>query len=156
MTQRDIHDLLAEHPFFEGLGADTLAFVAGCGTNVHLHDGAYLLREGEPADRMYVVRSGHVALEVSAADRDPTIIDTLEAGQVLGVSWLVPPHRWTCDARALGETSAISLDATCLRDKCDEDPALGYELMRRLAVVMQGRLRSARMRLLDVYSHGRR
>lgn len=153
MTLHDIHDLLAQHPFFAGLDDDTLEFVAGCGTNVHFHAGQYVFREGEPADRMYLVRSGHVALDITAADRDPMVIDTLGAGQILGVSWLVPPYRWTLDARAVEETSALSLDATCLRDKCDEDLALGYEFMQRLAAVMQRRLRSARVRLLDVYSH---
>lgn len=156
MTRRDIHDLLTEHPFFEGLDAATLELMAGCGQNVHVRAGEYLLREGTSADRMYMLRSGHVALEVTAPDRDPTIVDTLGAGEVVGVSWLVPPHRWACDVRAVDDVSAVRLDTTCLREKCDEDPALGYELMRRLAVVMQRRLRSTRVRLLDVYSHVRR
>lgn len=155
MTQRDIGALLAEHPFFVGLDDDTMAFVAGCGTNVHFRADEYVLREGQAANRMYVVRTGRIAIEITAPDRDAMVIDTLGTGEVVGVSWLVPPYRWTFDARAVEETNAVSLDATCLRDKCDEDPSLGYELMRRLAVVMQQRMRSARIRLLDVYSHAR-
>jgi CRP-like cAMP-binding protein len=81
------------------------------------------------------------------------MVQTVGEGEVLGVSWLFPPYRWQFDAHALEPTRAISFDATCLRAKCDEDPALGYELMQRLAETMSRRLRSARIRMLDLYSH---
>ncbi len=151
MAERGIRQLLEDHPFFSGLDAHTLEFVAGCGHNVHFDAGEYIFREGEPADRLYVLRSGRVALELAAADRDLLIVDTLGPDEVLGVSWLVPPHRWSFDGRALEPTSAISLDATCLRAKCVDDPQLGFALMQRLATVVYARLRSARLRLADVY-----
>jgi CRP/FNR family transcriptional regulator, cyclic AMP receptor protein len=155
MAAHDIRELLEQHPFFAGLDGDTLTFIAGCGTIAHFAAGEQILEEGQPADRMYVIRAGHVALEVVAPDRDPLVVDTLGAGEILGVSWLVPPYRWSFDAHALEPTRAISLDAVCLRAKCDDNPVLGYALMQRLAGVMQQRLRSARVRLLDVYSHAR-
>lgn len=155
MTVRDVRALLEDHPFFAGLDEATLEFIAGCGTNVAFGEGEHVLTEGQPADRMYVLRAGHVALETVAPDRDPTVVDTLGAGEILGTSWLVPPFRWSLDARAVEPTRAVSLDAVCLREKCDAEPQLGYQLMQRLAVVMQRRLRSARVRLLDVYSHPR-
>ena len=45
----------------------------------------------------------------------------------------------------------IALDARCLRAKCDEDPALGYELMKRFSSILHVRLQSARLQLMDVY-----
>ena len=67
-------------------------------------------------------------------------------------SWLVPPYRWTFDARATAETSAVAFDAACLRAKCAADPAVGYELQRFVGVMNQ-RLQSSRIRLLDIYGN---
>ena len=57
---------------------------------------------------------------------------------MLGWSWLFPPYLWSSDARAVGVTRAVALDGVCLRGKCDADPRLGYELMRRFAADHHG------------------
>jgi len=71
---------------------------------------------------------------------------------VLGWSWLVSPYRWHFSARVVEETRAIALDAKCLRGKCETDHELGYELLNRVLHVVEQRLQSTRMQLLDVYS----
>ena len=80
-------------------------------------------------------------------------IETLEAGEVLGWSWLFPPYRWHFDARALSLVRATIFDGACLRGKCEEDAQLGYDLMSRFAQVVIERLQSTRLRLLDVYGY---
>ena len=150
-----MQQLLGGHPFFSGLGDDALELVAGCATNVHFAPDEYLFRLGEPADRFFVVRHGRVALELHVPGAGQRVVDTVEEGQVLGWSWLVPPHRWFLDARAVTDTSAVSIDGVCLRDKCDDDPALGYAFMHRVSQVMYQRLQSSRVRLLDLYGGGR-
>ncbi len=105
-----------------GLDEAALDLIAGCATNLHVHPGTYLFREGEPADTFYVVRRGRVALEVHEPAGGARLLDTVEDGEELGWSWLVPPHRWFLDARAIDEASLISIDGRCLRGKCDEDP----------------------------------
>jgi hypothetical protein len=79
------------------------------------------------------------------------VVDTADAGDVVGWSWLVPPYTWLFDARAAEPAGALSFDGRCLRDKCEEDPRLGYELMKLVTQVMLTRLTAARVRLLDVY-----
>jgi len=152
---RSIQQLLMEHPFFAGLDDSTVSMLVGCSRNVHFRPGEYLFYEGEPADRFFVVRRGRVALDVHVLGQAEQIIDTLDEGEVVGWSWLVPPYRWFFDARAMQDVSAVAVDATCLRDKCDEDPALGYLMMQRVAQVMYHRLQSARVRLLDLYGADR-
>jgi CRP-like cAMP-binding protein len=152
---RSVQDLLAEHPFFEGLDEATVSLLVGCAANVHFHAGEYLFHEGEPADRFFVVRRGRVALDVHMPGQTGKVVDTVDEGGVVGWSWLVPPYRWFFDARAVHEVSAVAVDASCLRGKCEEDPALGYALMQRVAGVMYQRLQSARVRVLDLYGAGR-
>jgi hypothetical protein len=49
------------------------------------------------------------------------------------------------------EVHAIVFDGACLRDKCEADHDLGYELMKRFAQIITERLQATRLRLLDVY-----
>ena len=53
--------------------------------------------------------------------------------------------------RAVTETSAVALDGACLRERCEEDNALGYRLMKRFAQVAQQQLQQTRLQLLDLY-----
>lgn len=152
---RSIRDLLAAHPFFEGLPAADLELLAGCGHNEHLAAGAVLFEEGGEADRFFVIRRGRVALEVHAPGRPGIVVATLAEGDVVGWSWLFPPYRWQFDARVLDAVDLVVLDGTCLRGKCEDDTDLGYRLMRRFARLTQRRLQSTRLQLLDLYGEGR-
>ena len=78
-------------------------------------------------------------------------IETMEAGEVCGWSWLLPPYRWHFDVQALDLTRAIVFDGQCLRAKCEADHDLGYALMQRFAQVIVQRLQATRWQLLDLY-----
>ena len=152
---RTIGQLLGEAPVFAGIGDEYLELIAGCGQNVRLATDRRLFREGEPADTFYVVRHGAVALEIARPARPPVVVETLHDGDVVGWSWLVSPYRWHFDARAVEPTAGVAMDGACLRGKCAEDTALGFELMQRFSQVMVERLEATRMRLLDVYGDPR-
>jgi CRP/FNR family transcriptional regulator, cyclic AMP receptor protein len=151
MSVRGIGQLLAEHPFFAGLDEDALTLLAGCAENVHFRAGEVLFRSGTPADRFFIVRSGRIALELVAPGRAPLVVETADAGEVVGWSWLVPPYQWFCDGRAVEETGVVALDGACLRAKCETDPSLGFQLLSRVTDVMYDRLQATRVRLLDLY-----
>jgi CRP/FNR family cyclic AMP-dependent transcriptional regulator len=143
--------ILAEHPFFKGLEEPYLQLLIGCASNVRFNAGEVIFREGEEANRFYLIRQGKVAVETFAPGRGPIIIQTLGEGELVGWSWLIAPYRWRFDGRAVELTRAIALDGECLRGKCEEDHNLGYELMKRVAGVMERRLEATRLQLLDVY-----
>ena len=146
-----IETLLTEVPLFEGMGTDELELIAGCARNVRFDAGEVLFRQGDAADAFYVVRHGTVAIEAHAPPRSAMTIETLGAGEVIGWSWIVPPYRWNFDGKALSQVRATAFDGACLRGKCEEDPSLGYDLMKRFAHVMTERLAWTRLRLLDIY-----
>ena len=140
-----------QHPFFAGLGEDDITLLAGCARNVIFKAGTYLFHTGDPADEFYLIRHGRVALEISAPGRNPVTILTLGEGEVVGVSWLLPPYRWNYDARAVELVRAIGMDAKCLRTKCDSDHDLGYQMMLRFVPLLIKRLQATRMQILDIY-----
>ena len=149
-----IDDLLSRHTFFKGLKPEYLALIAGCAQNVHYDAGAYLVREGAPADRFFAIRSGSVAIETYVPSRGAVTLQTFGEGEILGWSWLFPPYVWQFDARAREDVRATVFDGACLRTKCDADPALGYDLMKRLTRMVSNRLEATRRQLLDVYGPG--
>jgi CRP/FNR family cyclic AMP-dependent transcriptional regulator len=146
-----MEEVLGNHPFFAGLDADAMRLIAGCAFNVHFAQGDRIFNEGEAASRFYVIRRGRVALQVHSPARGSLVTDTMDEGEVLGWSWLVPPYSYFADAEAVTPVSATALDGACLRGKCEADPQLGYELLKRVTSVMYQRMQSARIRLLDVY-----
>ena len=145
--------LLTEAPAFQGMAADHLDLIAGCAINRIFEAGEYLIREGDPANTFFVIRRGAVALETHVPQRGPLIIETLHEQDLVGWSWLVPPYRTQFDVRSSGTTHTIAFDGACLRGKCDNDPALGYDLLGRFAAVILERLQATRLRLIDVYGH---
>jgi CRP-like cAMP-binding protein len=143
-----LEPLLAEHPFCRGLH---LQVIVGCASNVRFNAGQLLFRQGEEASTFYLLRHGRVAIELHAPERGVITVQTLEPGEVVGWSWLVPPYQWRFDARAIELTRAIALDGKCLREKCEADHDLGYELLKRFAQIVSQRLEATRLQLLDMY-----
>jgi len=147
-----IADLVTEHPAFRDLEPSQHALIAGCGRNRVFRNGEMLMREGEDADLFYAIRKGRVRLSVHLPDRGDAVIETLDEGEIVGLSWLFPPYKVRFDACAIGAVRSIAFDGKCLRGKCDADPRLGYTLMKSFAEVMTTRLQGTRLRMLDVYA----
>ncbi len=146
-----IEPLLAGHPFFRGLDPKHLQLIVGCSSNVVFNPGQFLFREGEEANTFYILRSGRVKVETFSPQHGPITIQTEGEGEILGWSWLVPPYHWRFDAEAVEQTRAIAIDGKCLREKCETDHNLGYELMKRFALIIAERLEATRLQLLDIY-----
>jgi CRP-like cAMP-binding protein len=134
---------LAQHPFLAGLIPAQLPVLRASAMAAEFKAGEVIFRAGDPANRFYLVEEGRVTLESSAAG-SPAVIQTIGPGDVLGWSWLFPPYLWNFDARAETETRAIFLYATRLREECEQDHNLGYELMKRMSAVMLERLQATR------------
>src|SRR3989304_5884735 len=141
---------LAEHPFLKGLDPHHLKIIVGCASNVRFDAGQYILRESEEANNFYIIRHGIVAVELFAAERGTITIQTIGEGEILGWSWLIPPYRWRFDAKAVELTRAIALDGKCLRNKCEQDHDLGYELVKRFAQIIRRRLQGPPLQLLGI------
>jgi CRP/FNR family transcriptional regulator, cyclic AMP receptor protein len=150
----NLESILTEHPFLEGLDKKQIQLLVGCASNVIFKAGDFIFREGEPADSFYFIRHGRVLIETHVPQKGPLIIRSREKGEILGWSWLVPPYRWHFDARAVELTRAIALDGKCLREKCEVDHDLGYEIMKRFALIIAERLEATRLQLMDIYGNG--
>ena len=148
---RTLDALIVESPVFRGLGQEQLELIAGCGSNVVFAAGDQLFREGDQADTFFLVRHGLVALDTHVPHRADVTVETVGPGEIVGWSWLLEPYRWHFSGRAVELVRAVQFDGVCLRTKCEEDPALGYQLLTRFAQVLVNRLQATRLQLMDVY-----
>lgn len=142
---------LADHAFFQGMDERFLARLSEKAYERSFDAGALLVREGDPADEFLVVFHGKVALEILLPDRPRTTIQTIGPNEVLGWSWLLHPHRWRLDARAVKPTRALGLASAPLRTLLDAHPTDGYRFLLRLLPVIAHRLENTRLQLLDLH-----
>jgi CRP/FNR family transcriptional regulator, cyclic AMP receptor protein len=139
--------LVAHHPFFIGLKPEHIRLLADCAMATNFERNQIIFRAGEMANRFYLIEQGHVNLE-AGDEEQPVVIDRIGAGDLLGWSWIFPPYRWHFAARATEPTGAIFFYGTILREYCERDPALGYELFKRMSEIMMKRLQRARGELI--------
>ena len=139
---------LEDHPFFRGMKAEHLEAILDDATEVSFGADNIIFREGEPANRFYLIESGHVALEAHEPGDGTALIQELGAGDALGWSWLYPPFLWHCQARTIEPTRAVVLNGAHLLVVAERDSAFGYELVKRVSQVVIQRLQSARKRLI--------
>lgn len=118
---------------------------------VSFPEDARIFEEHGTADRFWVIRSGAVTLDLQLPGRRVVTVETLGTGDLLGWSWLFPPYEWGFGAEALSPVRAYEFDGADARALCEQNPALGFAVMRAVAEVLGHRLHTARSRLLDLY-----
>jgi CRP-like cAMP-binding protein len=143
---------VALHPFLAGMNRPQLALLTDCAMATNFKKKQTIFREGEMANRFYLIETGKVVLESSEGLGNPVIIDTISPGDLLGWSWMFPPYTWQFTARTIEPTAAIFFYGTILREYCEKDHSLGYELLKRMSAVMVKRLQAARKKMLAFHA----
>lgn len=146
---KTMFERLEAHPFLRGLAREHLETLVNFAMEVKYQPNEVIFKEGDPANRFYLIENGRVAIESGHGAYGTLLIQELHKGDVLGWSWLYPPYKWSFDAKAIDETTAIFLYGTRIIETCDNNPALGYELMKRMAPTIINRLQATRRQLLE-------
>jgi CRP/FNR family cyclic AMP-dependent transcriptional regulator len=141
---------VALHPFLAGMSHTHLALLTDCAISAHFKKGQTILREGKFAKGPYLIESGEVVLESGKGLGEPVVVDTIGPGDLLGWSWMFPPYVWRFTACAVEPIDAIFFYGTILREYCEKDHSLGYELLKRTTRVMLRRLQATRDRMLSI------
>lgn len=149
-----LYALIAQQPFFEGLNAHQLQLLTASAMVMSFKKGQAIFQEGSPANRFYLILEGKVVLESEVKERGTILIRTLGPGDDLGWSWLFPPYYLQFSARAEMVTETIFFYGTRLREQCEQDHELGYQLMRRVAQVLIQNLQATQQRLLKCPDEG--
>jgi CRP/FNR family cyclic AMP-dependent transcriptional regulator len=145
-----VEQALRAHPYISDLASHQLTLLEDGAKIRRVSAGQFVFREGQSADCWYLIVSGSVILEMESETQGPVPVQTLGAGESLGCSWLLPPHRWRFDARTKSETTLITLEANTLRRLLREDHELGYQLFTRIVKTVFGRLEATRFQLAGI------
>jgi CRP/FNR family cyclic AMP-dependent transcriptional regulator len=145
--------VLAALPFLRGMPPAQLRELAGLCDHVMIPVGRRLFDEGSTADQFWIIDAGQVTLDASIPGRGRVIIERLGRGDVVGLSWMLPPYQWRFGAIATQPTQAFAFDARDVRAACDVDAGLGYQLSQRFSAVLVRRLQATRARLLESWIH---
>src|SRR5262245_26667495 len=140
MSASGLLEIVAGHPFLSGLDRDYTQVLTQCAMLTRFEANQIIFREGDIANLFYLIQQGKVCLETHSKLAHAIKLQTIGAGDVLGWSWLFPPYYWHFSACALEPTQAVFFYGTRLRECCEDDPKLGYQLMKRVAGILIRRL----------------
>ena len=140
------------HPFLAGMNHAQLALLTDCAVARHFNATQTILREGEFANGFYLIETGRVALESETSFGKSIPLQMLGPGDLLGWSWMFPPYVWQFTAGAVEPCTALFFYAAILREYCEKDHSLGYELLKRISAVMVTRLQAAHDQMVCIDS----
>jgi CRP/FNR family cyclic AMP-dependent transcriptional regulator len=144
---------LAAHPFLHDMSPDQLDMLVEAARDVKFPARQRLFEDGGSANRFWLIQSGYVLLDLHVPGEGPVVIEDIGMGQLLGWSWLFPPYKWAFGAVTATQVEAFEFDAPLVRQRCAEDPGLGYELNQRITQVLAKRLQATRIRLVARSGH---
>ena len=148
----NLEKIVATHHFLEGLNKDFIEQILDCATTAEFSAGKAIFRQGEAAESCYLLVKGRVAVGLDSPEKGSLLVETLNAGDVLGWSWLVPPYKWRFNAVATAATHAIAINGGKLRALCEKNHELGFEVMKRFLSVIAQRIEMANMEILDLHA----
>jgi CRP/FNR family cyclic AMP-dependent transcriptional regulator len=138
--------------FGTGLAPDTVARLAALAEFRDLEPGDELLHEGEITETFGIVLSGRIALRMLVPERGMVTILTVEPGDVVGWSAIVPPHRATSSSIAIEPVRLLELPGGALRALLRSDHALAASVYPRVLQTVARRLAATRLQLLDLFA----
>ena len=143
---------LASGWFGAGLPDATRARLAALAELTSVATGAVVLHEGAEVDSFGVVVDGRLAIRLAVPGRTAMTVLTVEPGDCIGWSALVPPHRATSTVIATEPTTVVTFDGPALRTAIDADPVLAAAVLWRVLEAVSRRLTATRTQLLDLFA----
>ena len=152
MSNQSITEYLSAHEFFSEFSDDVLKFLCECSSMREIKKGQILFLQGEHADKFYIVRSGRISLQMPAIMGPTLEIQTVDEDQVLGWSWLISPYQWNFQTKAEDDSELLQFDGAAILAQCEQDPKLGFELVKKFAALMSVGLNAARQKMMDEWN----
>lgn len=152
MSNQSIIEYLSAHEFFSEFSDDILMFLSECTSTLEIKKGDILFRQGEKANKFYVIRNGRISIQMPAIMGPTLEIQTLGKDQVLGWSWLISPYQWSFQTKAEEDSEVLQFDGTAILARCEQEPKFGYELLKKFAGLMSVRLDAARQKMMDEWN----
>jgi CRP/FNR family transcriptional regulator, cyclic AMP receptor protein len=150
MRNEQLLKLLRGVSFSADLPDELLRKLAAISHMQELPKGTILFEEGARNTDLYLIWSGRVALDMNVPGHGNVRILSLGPGDMVGWSAILEVGEMTASAVVTEDCDVVAVPADHLLRECQNDSALGYEIMRRMAQQLARRLLATRMQLLEL------
>jgi CRP-like cAMP-binding protein len=143
-------EVLRRYPYFAAVSDASLKQLAMMAEEKRVAAKTVMFREGDTATYLAIILKGEVSIQYELGNGEMRTVDTLVGGDLLGWSAMIEPYKYTAIATAVQDTDLARIDAVKLRQLCNQDPLLGYQLSIQVAKLLAHRLEGARVQLAAV------
>jgi CRP/FNR family transcriptional regulator, cyclic AMP receptor protein len=143
-------EALRRYHYFATIGEESLKALAMIAEEKEVPAGTVMFQEGDAADTLHVITQGEVEIRYLLGSGEERAVDNLVGGELLCWSALIEPYKATAIGTTVKDTQLICLDAKKVRDLCDSEPLLGYQLTKEISKLLAQRLESARVQLAAI------
>ncbi len=147
-------ELLRRFPFFSFMDDKELKAVALIAQDLHLTTGHVLVEADKPADALFFLIDGNLSYHMVVTSenipdyRQEYVIGYINPNEILGISSMIEPYRYTASLRIEKPARVIKIDATALRALCEVDAHLCNGLLKAVAKTAMERLQMTRVQLV--------
>ncbi|MGD8457545.1 MAG: cyclic nucleotide-binding domain-containing protein [Anaerolineales bacterium] len=138
---------------FNGLSKGELEIIAGLTETMQVNKGDALFNEKDDAKYIYILLKGKVRIQVQLSSKPETVaINVLtQTGSLIGWSGLLPGQYYTAAAVCQEDSELLAIEGTKLMHALEEDPVMGFKVMRKFTEVVSSRLRNIQRNLLKTF-----
>lgn len=152
MSKNELIEYLQSHKVFSDLEPEHIEVLASHADEKLFAAGEMLFRQEDSAESFYIMVDGSIDVGVPSIMGPALVVQTLGKDDILGWSWLIPPYKWTFEAKANRDSTVLVFDGKALLQHCENNTDFGYTLMKRFAGLMSQRLHAARMKMMDSWA----
>ncbi len=145
---------LARLSMFQGMPGEQLDVLDPLLELAHFQQGELIFKQGYPAEAIFILLSGEVAVHFKPYDGPPLAVARIFPGGVFGWSAALGRDVYTSSAMAAADGVAFKLSGCQLRELCERRPGLGSDLLNRLASAIAERLNSTHTEIVNILAHG--
>lgn len=132
-----------ESDLLRGMAAEDRDRILSLGVSRKMAEGEVVFALGEETDGVYLLQSGRVNLtlpiRIEGRQQD-VLVEERKEGQLLGWSGLVPPYRFTLQARTSVQTELLFFPRSGLEALFQDHPGIEARIYANLARIIGQRL----------------
>jgi CRP-like cAMP-binding protein len=113
----------------------------------------FIFRQGDQADRLYMLKEGKVLLELGVSDTITVFLSSLKPGYAFGWSAMLEDTTYTLNALCSERCQVLSIRAEKLKAILEDDHTMGFILSRRLLVLMKKRYDKRTEQFIKTITH---
>ena len=129
----ELNRMLKKVNLFSSLDNKSLSIIENKTSIISYRDGEYICKEGEPADRMYIILSGTVRILKKGKGKSQIEITKLKSGSIAGIMSLFEKKKRSATIIAEGKVKVGELEYKIFQDLLIKYPVISQALITVLS-----------------------